>query len=761
MVAVNPQLAAILTALTISSVSAVAVPQNLRSRDQVQFPLIKSGVLRSQAHVGRRDVPVAPLPRKFLADSKNKEHYSEAQSKSTKQRSKKPKGKKNHGARSTREDIIEEARIYQQAVAKLDSIARESGSSANNSGSPIDELETDLNKRDEHIHEHIHEHDHGHKHHHHGHHHHHHHHHDRRLLGKRRLEREPDSMIHVDAVTKTVDDDNKEHFRLLGMKVERRHHPDDLRDHVHATHFTEPKANAEMRASASEKRSWLRLGGPRYRGWVSINGQHYQSSYYRPQSGSLIHIGVGKRHTDSGDEALDKRNVYIGPSGQSDSPSTIGLVVSLNEHKEHLNEARHSDHYYKHHGKHHHHHGHHHGHEHIHSHTHKRAETMEGVEGVIDIVSPMAEAAARKIASLMLSNDPSDKTSFVLNASNSSATHVFLVPVKSSNDTTTAESSEETIPVTLHVPVFSPDEASMVQYCATYDPNPPSPSPLTAQPCTSEVTTHSSQIFSYNPANGVIIPMWAVNSVASDPSSASSETDTTSVTTTILPSSTTAAPSQSSTATEVPAVKRAADSYIVQAQALPSATVSPAFAKDSPCQSDAESESMQSQSDQPSAMEGHTPINVTMIFTPATTAVLPAGVRKETVDTDELKSTSFFPASSDEDQGGTEDAIGQENLDDDTDSANSASGLDPTPTSTTQPSVSSTSAEPSKSTDAINATSVDDAGLFGEDGMGEEDGESLDVFNAEVDESLPASLPSMTPVQDAATPYSWMFTPSK
>lgn len=66
------------------------------------------------------------------------------------------------------------------------------------------------------------------------------------------------------------------------------------------------------------------------------------------------------------------------------------------------------------------------------------------------------------------------------------------------------------IPVALKVSVFDPDSASMVAYCATFDPSPPAPAPLTAERCFAgqSTTPHKSQIFSFTPATGGLRPMW-------------------------------------------------------------------------------------------------------------------------------------------------------------------------------------------------------------------------------------------------------------
>ena len=111
---------------------------------------------------------------------------------------------------------------------------------------------------------------------------------------------------------------------------------------------------------------------------------------------------------------------------------------------------------------------------------------------------------------------------FVLDASNTTQTQFFLVinegetPPATLNETN-ADSSSANIKVTLRVPVFEPAEASMRSYCATFDPNPPTPAPLRMERCFTEGTTanssfsleHRSQTFTYSPSSGIVAPLWS------------------------------------------------------------------------------------------------------------------------------------------------------------------------------------------------------------------------------------------------------------
>ena len=95
---------------------------------------------------------------------------------------------------------------------------------------------------------------------------------------------------------------------------------------------------------------------------------------------------------------------------------------------------------------------------------------------------------------------------FILNASEGNYTQLYLVAL----NTTDSGVQGEDVPVALKVPVFNPDSASMEGYCATYDPQPPAPAPLSAEPCFYDEPAgpHKSQVFAYTPSTSVIRPMW-------------------------------------------------------------------------------------------------------------------------------------------------------------------------------------------------------------------------------------------------------------
>jgi hypothetical protein len=84
---------------------------------------------------------------------------------------------------------------------------------------------------------------------------------------------------------------------------------------------------------------------------------------------------------------------------------------------------------------------------------------------------------------------------------------MYLVPSSFNSSSSTLTPDE--MPVTLRLPMFDAASASIVSYCATFDPQPPVPAPLTAEECTPDpVGEHRSQVFAFNPDTGVVRPMW-------------------------------------------------------------------------------------------------------------------------------------------------------------------------------------------------------------------------------------------------------------
>ena len=138
--------------------------------------------------------------------------------------------------------------------------------------------------------------------------------------------------------------------------------------------------------------------------------------------------------------------------------------------------------------------------------------------------------AGQRIASLVLV-EPDSTTSefgnntFILNASENNQTQLYMVALNTSDSGVEGED----VPVALKVPVFNPSSASMEGYCATYDPQPPAPAPLSVERCFYDEPTgpHKSQVFAYTPSTSVIRPMWFSNETDEEDSLYDSGTNST------------------------------------------------------------------------------------------------------------------------------------------------------------------------------------------------------------------------------------------
>jgi len=142
-----------------------------------------------------------------------------------------------------------------------------------------------------------------------------------------------------------------------------------------------------------------------------------------------------------------------------------------------------------------------------------------GVPGTISVMgSGFNSTIADRIAYLFLdtTNSTSNSTgasnptsAFVLNASDTNSTQIYLVAAP--NNSTTGNSTMK--PVSLEMAFFDPMRASLVSYCATFDPDPSSAEALAVEPCfnSSGSTTapHKSQTFWYDSESGVLQPMWS------------------------------------------------------------------------------------------------------------------------------------------------------------------------------------------------------------------------------------------------------------
>ncbi|KAH9893170.1 hypothetical protein C8Q73DRAFT_647551 [Cubamyces lactineus] len=156
----------------------------------------------------------------------------------------------------------------------------------------------------------------------------------------------------------------------------------------------------------------------------------------------------------------------------------------------------------------------------------RRDDQPGGVPGSVDIMSPVVNSTTgERLASLVLaapSNDTAGEnatsSTFVLNASDSDRTQMYLVASpdagdgSSSNNSTMLNSTDSAtfIRVTLQMPMFDAASAQLRSYCATFDPSPAAPAPMTAEECRQGPSqdAHKSQVFAYEPDTGVLHPMW-------------------------------------------------------------------------------------------------------------------------------------------------------------------------------------------------------------------------------------------------------------
>ncbi|KAJ6605806.1 hypothetical protein B0H10DRAFT_2228854 [Mycena sp. CBHHK59/15] len=131
----------------------------------------------------------------------------------------------------------------------------------------------------------------------------------------------------------------------------------------------------------------------------------------------------------------------------------------------------------------------------------ERAE-QQGVPGHVNIESPDSNSnTTTTIGHLNLNTTTAP---YVLDASQDNMTTLYMVLPPTSDD---SESNH----CTLQKPFFDPDSAELISYCATFDPSPPQPEPLTMTRCfdaSNGTTPHVSQTFLYDRDSGVIQPMW-------------------------------------------------------------------------------------------------------------------------------------------------------------------------------------------------------------------------------------------------------------
>ncbi|KAF5379517.1 hypothetical protein D9615_006505 [Tricholomella constricta] len=139
-----------------------------------------------------------------------------------------------------------------------------------------------------------------------------------------------------------------------------------------------------------------------------------------------------------------------------------------------------------------------------------------GVEGIVDIMSPDSGVpTGKKIGSLEMV--PMSDGTYVLNASENSATHMFLVNAPSSSraQSETPTDADADVPVMLQVDMYdaSSETAAPIDFCTTYNIKASDAEPLTVQKCVfaqpnEETNGETSQVFAYNGKTGVLRPFW-------------------------------------------------------------------------------------------------------------------------------------------------------------------------------------------------------------------------------------------------------------
>ncbi|PIL24818.1 hypothetical protein GSI_12704 [Ganoderma sinense ZZ0214-1] len=179
-------------------------------------------------------------------------------------------------------------------------------------------------------------------------------------------------------------------------------------------------------------------------------------------------------------------------------------------------------------------------------HVRRDAQSITGVPGTIEIMSQNSGSKAVRIASLVVATPSNNSTAegspFVLNASDTDRTQMYLVPVSSASTNGTSASSNSTsslpagppappsadlpvpspgstppttksassfVKVFLQMPIFDAAAAQLEPYCATFDPRPLSPAPMTVEKCHNALSSdfHKSQVFAYEPESGFLHPM--------------------------------------------------------------------------------------------------------------------------------------------------------------------------------------------------------------------------------------------------------------
>ncbi|KAF8957108.1 hypothetical protein BDZ97DRAFT_1847874 [Flammula alnicola] len=128
-----------------------------------------------------------------------------------------------------------------------------------------------------------------------------------------------------------------------------------------------------------------------------------------------------------------------------------------------------------------------------------------GVAGTVGIMSHVYNSTDPRLVAFLMRTDMNGTS--VLNASDTNKTQMYMMPVdapsSSSRDPVASNSGD-----TREVMLLIPNPEGSPHSCATFNPNPPQPEPMTMQPCNDANSPHSSQTFMYNTTSRVIRPTW-------------------------------------------------------------------------------------------------------------------------------------------------------------------------------------------------------------------------------------------------------------
>ncbi|KAH9967140.1 hypothetical protein BC827DRAFT_1171801 [Russula dissimulans] len=306
------------------------------------------------------------------------------------------------------------------------------------------------------------------------HHHHHHHHHYRRVLMTRGRApgHDSDSAAPVISADKSVVHPRSHHYGRVGRSPHHPHH-----HHHHGNGYD------KVIVSGDNDRVILNRS-PRPHHHHDHNSEHEKVVI----SGDHPHVHVDRSEDEGAITYSDNDHVHRQRSvvivGEQGQPYVVPRVTKRSTAQELFTIPR----------------------------SRKRADHMDGASGRIDIMSPSdAPAGATRIASLVLSpmseNSTTPSSEFVLNASDMNATQIYLHASSFNSSNITAALGE--IGVTLRMAMFDVTSASVIPYCATFDPAPSAPAPLKAEKCTEDpVGERKSQLFAFHPASGTVRPMW-------------------------------------------------------------------------------------------------------------------------------------------------------------------------------------------------------------------------------------------------------------